>query len=84
MPTPTPDELWQLLVRTRLLEPNAAAALRAEHAAAPPTAAGDGSVKAIAGWLMSRGAITRWQAKRLLIGDTGPFFVGDYLSLIHI
>jgi len=81
MPTPTPDELWQLLVRTRLLEPNAAAALRAEHAAAPPTAAGDGSVKAIAGWLMSRGAITRWQAKRLLIGDTGPFFVGDYRLL---
>ncbi len=81
MPTPTPDELWQLLVRTRLLEPNAAAALRAEHAAAPPTAAGDGSVKAIAGWLMGRGAITRWQAKRLLIGDTGPFFVGDYRLL---
>ena len=30
---------------------------------------------------MSRGAITRWQAKRLLIGDTGPFFVGDYRLL---
>ena len=81
MPAPTPDELWQLLVRTRLLEPAAAAALRAEHAAAPPAAAGDGSAKAIAGWLMSRGAITRWQAKRLLIGDTGPFFVGDYRLL---
>jgi serine/threonine-protein kinase len=81
MPAPTPDELWQLLVRTRLLEPSALAALRAEHAAAPPAAAGDGSAKAIAGWLMSRGTITRWQAKRLLIGDTGPFFLGDYRLL---
>ena len=81
MPAPTPDELWQLLVRTRLLEPNAAAALRAEHAGAAPAAAGDGSAKAVAGWLMSRGTITRWQAKRLLIGDTGPFFVGDYRLL---
>jgi len=81
MPVPNPDELWQLLVRTRLLEPAAAAALRVEHAAAPAAAAGDGSAKAVAGWLMSRGAITRWQAKRLLIGDTGPFFVGDYRLL---
>ena len=81
MPAPTPDELWHLLVRTRLLEPHAADALRAEYAAALPTVAGDGSSKAIAGWLMSRGAITRWQAKRLLIGDTGPFFVGDYRLL---
>ena len=78
MPAPTPDELWQALVRTRLLEPGAAEALRAEHAAA---AAGDGSAKAIAGWLMGRGAITRWQAKRLLIGDAGPFFLGDYRLL---
>ncbi len=81
MPAPTPDELWHLLVRTRLLEPNAAAALRAEYAEASTAAVGAGSAKAIAGWLVSRGAITRWQAKRLLIGDTGPFFVGDYRLL---
>jgi len=78
MPDPTPEELWQLLVRSRLLEPAAAATLRADHAAA---AADDGSSRALAGWLTRRGAITRWQAKRLLSGDTGPFFVGGYRLL---
>ena len=80
MPAPTPDELWQLLVRTRLLAPDAVAALRADHAAAVATG-GDGSTKGLATWLLSRGLITRWQAKRLVIGDTGPFFVGDYRLL---
>jgi len=80
MPAPTPDELWQLLVRTRLLAPDAVAPLRAEHAAAV-AAGGDGSTKGLAGWLLNRGLITRWQAKRLVIGDTGPFIVGDYRLL---
>jgi eukaryotic-like serine/threonine-protein kinase len=80
MPAPTPDELWQLLVRTRLLAPDAVISLRADHAAAVAAGA-DGSVKGLAGWLMSRGVITRWQAKRLVIGDTGPFVVGDYRLL---
>ena len=80
MPAPTPDELWQLLVRTRLLAPDAVATLRADHAAAV-AAGGDGSTKGLATWLLSRGLITRWQAKRLVIGDTGPFFVGDYRLL---
>jgi serine/threonine-protein kinase len=81
MPAPTLDEFWQSLVSTRLLEPGAAAALRAEHAALPPAAAGDGSVKSIAAWLVERGAITRWQAKRLAIGDRGPFLLGEYRLL---
>jgi eukaryotic-like serine/threonine-protein kinase len=80
MPAPAPDELWQLLVRTRLLAPDAVAPLRAEHAAAV-AAGGDGSTKGLAGWLLNRGLITRWQAKRLVIGDTGPFIVGDYRLL---
>jgi serine/threonine-protein kinase len=80
VPAPTPDEFWQLLVRTRLLEPGAAAALRAEHATLPPAAI-DGSTKAIAAWLCGRGVITRWQARRVAIGDTGPFFLGEYRLL---
>lgn len=81
MPAPTADEFWQLLVRTRLLEPAAMEELRSLHAALPTASAGDGSVKSIAAWLCGRGAITRWQAKRLVIGDLGPFFLGDYRLL---
>ena len=81
MPVPTPDEFWQLLVRSRLLEPDAAVALRAEHAAVPPSAGGDGSVKSIAVWLGGRGVLTRWQAKRLVSGDSGPFRLGEYRLL---
>ena len=76
MPAPTPDEFWQLLVRTRLLEPGAAAALRAEHATLPPAAV-DGSTKAIAAWLCGRGVITRWQARRAAIVDV----VGNVISI---
>lgn len=81
MPAPTPDELWQALVRTRLLEAGVARQLRAEHAALPAAAARDGSATAIAGWLLERGVITRWQAKRLLVGEAGPFFLGDFRLL---
>ncbi|MGI9178033.1 MAG: protein kinase domain-containing protein, partial [Pirellulales bacterium] len=81
MPVSTPDEFWQLLVRSRLLEPDAEAALRAEHAAILPATAGDGSVKSIAVWLCGRGVLTRWQAKRLVSGDSGPFRLGDYRLL---
>jgi len=78
---PAPAEFWQLLVRSRLVEPPAAQALHAEHAALPPGAAGDGSAKAIAAWLVGRGVLTRWQAQRLAAGDAGPFYLGDYRLL---
>jgi len=78
MPAPTPDDLWQALVRSRLIEAGAAAALRAEHAARPRSTAGDGSAPAIAAWLVSRGTLSRWQAKQLLTGSTAPFFLGAY------
>ena len=79
MPAPTPDEFWQSLVSTRLLDAATTARLRADHAGSEPVGAGD--VKAIAAWLVGRGAITRWQAKRLVIGDRGPFLIGDYRLL---
>ena len=77
MPMPSVDEFWNLLARSRLVDAGAVAALRAAHAAAGPA----GDAKATAQWLVDRGVITRWQAKRLAIGDLGPFFLGDYRLL---
>jgi hypothetical protein len=77
MPTPTPDEFWILLSRSRLLDAGVAAALRREHAAAGAAV----DAKAAAQWLVDRGVLTRWQAKRIAIGDLGPFFLGDYRLL---
>ena len=75
----TPDELWTLVVETGLCGRSAATALRAEHDAAPSASAAD--AKAVAAWLVDRGVITRWQAKRVSTGDRGPFFCGDYRLL---
>ncbi|MFM8986120.1 MAG: serine/threonine protein kinase [Planctomycetia bacterium] len=77
MPAPTIDEFWKLLARSRLVDAGAVASLRAAHAQAGPPA----DVKATAQWLVDRGYLTRWQAKRLAIGDMGPFFLGDYRLL---
>lgn len=80
MPTPTATEFWPLLVKSGLVDAGAAAALRREHEA-DPGRCGGGTSKGIAGWLAERGVITRWQAKRLAIGNLGPFFLGDYRLL---
>jgi serine/threonine-protein kinase len=77
MPTPSVDEFWNLLARSRLVDAGAVTALRAACAAAGSA----GGTKATAQWLVDRGVITRWQAKRLAIGDLGPFFLGDYRLL---
>ena len=77
MPMPSVDEFWNLLARSRLVDTGAVATLRAAHAAAGAAA----DAKATAQWLVDRGVVTRWQAKRLAIGDLGPFFLGDYRLL---
>jgi hypothetical protein len=77
MPTPTVDEFWKLLARSRLVDAGAVEGLRAEHA----RDGRGGDAKAAAQWLVDRGVLTRWQAKRLGIGDLGPFFLGDYRLL---
>ncbi|MFM7107152.1 MAG: protein kinase domain-containing protein [Planctomycetaceae bacterium] len=74
-----PKEMWRLIVETGLCDRPAAAALRAEHDARPAAASADS--KAVAAWLVERGALTRWQAKRVSTGDRGPFFCGDYRLL---
>lgn len=81
MPVPTPAEFWQLLVACRLFDAAAIDALRGEYAAHLAAEGGDDSGRSIAVWLLARGAITRWQAKRLAIGDKGPFVLGDYRLL---
>ena len=80
MPTPTVDEFWGLLIKSGLVDAGAVEVLRREHTAAPVGCGGD-TPKGIAGWLVSRGVITPWQAKRLAIGNLGPFFLGDYRLL---
>ena len=74
-----PDELWKLVVETGLCGRRQAAALRAEHDAAPAAAVAD--AKEVAGWLVEKGVLTRWQAKRVATGDVGPFFCGAYRLL---
>lgn len=72
-------QLWDLLAQSRLVAPAQLHALRQSHASLPNAAADD--AKAVARWLVEHGAITIWQARRLLAGKTGPFFVGDYRLL---
>ena len=79
MPPLSPSQFWDLLAGSRLLAPAELHALRQSHATLPNAAADD--AKAIATWLVQRGAITVWQARRLVAGKTGPFFVGDYRLL---
>lgn len=80
MPTPTVAEFWDLLVRSGLVDAGAVATLCREHAV-DPGARDRVDGKAIARWLAERGVLTRWQAKRLGIGNLGPFFLGDYRLL---
>lgn len=80
MPTPTVAEFWELLAKSGLVDAGRVAALQAEHRAAV-SAAGQHDAAHVAHWLYSTGVITRWQAKRLAIGNLGPFFLGDYRLL---
>lgn len=79
MRPPSSSQLWDLLAQSRLLAAAQLQALRQSHASLPNAAADD--AKAVARWLVQRGEITIWQARRLLAGKTAPFFVGDYRLL---
>jgi hypothetical protein len=77
MPPPSATEFWSLLVESGLLDADAMTVVRREHEAS----GGAADVKEIARWLVGRGLITPWQAKRLVIGNRGPFFIGEYRLL---
>lgn len=85
MPTPTPEDFWKLVAASRLVEPDMVADLRREHAEqtaeAPSAASADATTTSIAKWLVVRGVLSKWQGRRLLNGDSGPFFIGDYRLL---
>jgi serine/threonine-protein kinase len=81
MPTPAPEDFWKLVAASRLAAADVLAGLRREHAretAGQPATGDDAATTAIAKWLVQRGVLTKWQGRRLLHGDSGPFFVGDY------
>ncbi len=71
----SPDDFWRLLVASRLLSTEDLAAARSSFADREPDAV------AAATWLGSRGLLTAWQARQLLRGRDGPFFLGDYRLL---
>ena len=86
MPTPAPEDFWKLVAASRLVAGDVLATLRREHAREiagqpqnqPQAASDEAASAAIATWLVQRGVLTKWQGRRLLRGDSGPFFVGDY------
>jgi len=83
MPTPVPAQFWTLLADTGLVDPDRAGALRAEFEieSLSPAARPEAVTEAIAKWLVRQRVITLWQARRLVRGDRGPFFIGDYRLL---
>lgn len=85
MPTPAPEDFWKLLAASRLVADDAVGRLRRalaeEPAAFAAEARAEANTVALAKWLVARGVITKWQARRLLNGESGPFFVGDYRLL---
>jgi|688.fasta_scaffold63485_3 serine/threonine-protein kinase len=79
--TPPPhDAFWTRVAHSGLVDAETLAALRHAHDATVP-ATDLGSVPAIAQWLVRRGTLTRWQARRLAADEPGPFFLGDYRLL---
>ena len=83
MPTPTPQQFWTLVAETGLVDRDRLEALQAEFEmeSLSPAATPDALTEAIAKWLVRRKVITVWQARRLVRGDRGPFFIGDYRLL---
>lgn len=82
MPSPAPEDFWKLVAASRLVAEDVVAGLRRDHerdaAGQPRPASDDTASAAIATWLVQRKILTKWQARRLLHGDSGPFFIGDY------
>ena len=70
-------DFWQLLLTSRLLNDEDLTAIRAKFAGR--TDATD--AVAIATRLSAKGVLTAWQARQLLKGRSGPFFLGDYRLL---
>jgi hypothetical protein len=83
MPTPTPEQFWTLVAESGLADRGRLEGLRREFDLDPAArgATPDAVTEAVAKWLVRRGALTVWQARRLVRGDRGPFIIGDYRLL---
>ena len=79
MPQPTVVEFWNALGQSRLVGPAVLSSIQREHAQRSDAQGADAA--AVASWLVGRGLLSRWQAKRLLAGSRGPWFVGEYRLL---
>lgn len=69
-------DFWKLIADSRLLAPEQVQQLAADFAQVK--GAEHGNAKSLAQWLVSRNALSRYQATVLLAGRSGPFFYGDY------
>ena len=83
MATPSPEQFWTLLVESKLGDEATLAKLRREFEGLPfpPGASAAKASELVARWLVKRNVISQWQAKRILRGEKGPFFLGDYRLL---
>ena len=70
------SELWILVLKSRLVDRGVLDGLRGEFAKLP--GAKKMTAETVAHWLVTKGALSKWQARRLKRGDLGPFFIGDY------
>jgi len=86
MATPSPDQFWTLLAESKLAETASLDKLRREFEGLPfpPGASAASATELVARWLVKRNVISEWQRKRLLRGEKGPFFLGDYRLLDRV
>lgn len=70
-------ELWRLLSESRLVDPARLPQIQAGFAGVKGAANSDNS-RTLAEWLVAERYVSRYQAKVLLAGKSGPFFYGDY------
>lgn len=83
-PVPTPGAFWSTVAASGLVDAGVLASLRKECEtllAAKGATSDEAATTAVAGWLVKRNVLSQWQARRLLRGDGGPFFIGDYRLL---
>jgi hypothetical protein len=73
-------ELWRLLSESRLMPDERIERFKGEFARVKG-AGEQANAAALAEWLIAQKVITRYQAKILLAGKSGPFVYGEYLVL---
>jgi hypothetical protein len=70
-------DFWKLFAESRLLTVDQIRELARQFERLPPEKRKEGA-PAAANWLIHQHALTRYQARVLLAGRSGPFFYGDY------